>query len=249
MAFGGYQALYIGLDVALKTRYKGETKKMKIKAVFWDSDNTLVNTNALHWGKHVQTLKKYGITLDDSHRERIYHNNGKQNWQWLNAEIGLDVTCDDYLDELDTWYKTHTPEIEIREGILEALDIFKNAGIPQAVVSNGRRNSVMMALEAKNLASYFKFIATKEDSCERKPHPGPYLDALNKLNTQNSLSLKASECLAIEDDPKGVISADTAGMITIHRKLSAKQKPSPHAKHHAYTKEEFLEKISIVLRS
>lgn len=218
-----------------------------LQAVFWDSDNTLVDTNALHWAKHVETLRKYEITLTDEHRQRIYHNNGRQNWDWLNAEMGLNVPCDTYLEEIDTWYHTHTPQIVIRSGIIEALELFQKSGIPQIVVSNGRRKSVMMALEAKNLTQYFIHIATKEDTEERKPHPGPYLDALNIASKKLGYALNPNACLAIEDDPKGVASAHAAGLKIIHRKLSENQCAAPYAQHVAFTEVELLHALKSFL--
>src|SRR5690348_1156048 len=122
---------------------------MSIRYVFWDSDNTLVDTAKHHWNKHVETLKKHGISLDLKWSERIYTNNGAQNWDWLSAELSLKVPKDQYLDEIDQWYFDHIGEINMRDGIAEALDIFDTMEIPMGVVSNGRRRSVMAALNAK----------------------------------------------------------------------------------------------------
>ena len=216
---------------------------MILDAVFWDSDNTLVDTGALHWGKHYNTLQEYSITLNDTHKQRIYHNNGRQNWAWLSEELGLEVDCDRYLEQIDGWYKSQLPNIKIRDGILEAIDLFKQKGVPQAVVSNGRRNSVMMALEAKDLVKNFIHIATKEDSCERKPHPGPYVDAMTAVKNKLGISLKPENCLAIEDDPKGVASAYAAGLNVIHRKVDENQKPAPHANEVVFEKDDFLNLI------
>ena len=51
----------------------------KARYIFWDSDNTLSENGELHWLKHRETAAKYGVALDDSHRQAIYHNNGQQN--------------------------------------------------------------------------------------------------------------------------------------------------------------------------
>jgi len=75
--------------------------------VFWDSDNTLVNTAEHHWRKHFETLKTLGLTLDETYRKRIYENNGMQNWAWLTAELGLKLEQQDYLDKIDAWYFDH----------------------------------------------------------------------------------------------------------------------------------------------
>ncbi len=190
-----------------------------IHYVFWDSDNTLVNTAAHHWRKHFETLKSLGIPLEESHRQRIYENNGAQNWAWLTAELGLNLSQQDYLDKIDGWYFEHINEIEIRSGVIEAITHFKSQNIPQAVVSNGRRRSVLAALEAKDLAPHFEFILCKEDYDGRKPDPIPYTTALLRMEEIKNVKINPATCLVIEDDPLGVASGKAAGMQTLHRPI------------------------------
>jgi beta-phosphoglucomutase len=192
---------------------------MTIKYIFWDSDNTLVDTAAHHWNKHFYTLQKHGIHLDDKWNERIYTNNGGQNWDWMSSELGLNISKDQYLDEIDQWYFDHIGEIKIRDGIEQALDIAETLGIPMGVVSNGRKRSVRAALDAKNLTPHFKFILCIEDYTGRKPMPEPYLAAKTKMQQILGTSIDTSECLVIEDDPKGVEAGIAAGMTVIHREV------------------------------
>lgn len=191
---------------------------MSIKYIFWDSDNTLVDTATHHWRKHVETLKKHGILLDEKWRDRIYSNNGAQNWEWLTAEFGLNIPKDRYLDEIDAWYFRHIDEIDVRSGVLAALEILED--LPMAVVSNGRRRSVMAALESKELVPHFKFILCIEDYEGRKPEPAPYLAAKTKMQQIAGKPIDAHECLVIEDDPKGAEAGFAAGMNVIHRAIS-----------------------------
>jgi len=192
---------------------------MSIKYVFWDSDNTLVKTYDHHWNKHFETLKAQNIVLGDEWKERIYTNNGAQNWEWLRTELGLTMEKDAYLDAIDSWYYRHIDKIQIREGVEDALAYFECKGYLMAVVSNGRRRSVMSALEAKNLASRFKFILCIEDYQGRKPEPAPYLAAKTKMQQIVGKAIDAQECLVIEDDPKGVESGIAAGMHVLHRAI------------------------------
>jgi HAD superfamily hydrolase (TIGR01509 family) len=192
---------------------------MTIQYIFWDSDNTMVNTAAHHWNKHLETLKSLGIHLDEQWQERIYINNGSQNWEWLTAELGLEMDLQDYLDTIDAWYYRHIDEIAIRDGVLDALALFESANLPMCVVSNGRRRSVMASLEAKNLAPRFKFILCKEDYQGRKPEPGPYLAAKTRMQQIMGHEIDPQVCLVIEDDPKGVESGLAAGMHVLHRSV------------------------------
>ncbi len=193
---------------------------MPLKYVFWDSDNTLVKTYAHHWHKHVETLKSLGIHLGAEWKDRIYTNNGAQNWEWLSADMGLKMPKEDYLDAIDAWYYAHIDQIELRDGIEDALTLFEKSGLPMGVVSNGRKRSVMAALEAKKLTPRFKFILTIEDYQGRKPDPAPYLAAKTKMQQIYGHAIDAQDCLVIEDDPKGVEAGVAAGMNVIDRPIA-----------------------------
>ncbi len=192
---------------------------MPVKYVFWDSDNTLVDTFTHHWNKHLHTLKSHGITLDEQWKNRIYTNNGAQNWEWLRAELGLKVPKQDYLDQIDSWYYKNADSIHIRSGVLDALKLFDDAGVPMCVVSNGRTRSVMAALKAKDLVKRFKFVLCVEDYEGRKPDPAPYLAGMTRMRQMLNKPVYEEDCLAIEDDPKGVEAARAAGMSVIHRNI------------------------------
>ena len=190
-----------------------------IHTVFWDSDNTLVETAQHHWRKHVEVLKTLDITLDEKYRKKIYENNGFQNHQWIVEELNLKLSQEDYLSKIDAWYFEHINEIKIREGVIEALEYFKNNDVDQAVVSNGRRRSVMAALDAKELTPYFKFTLCKEDYEGRKPSPAPYLTAFDKIQTLRGEKLSPQHCLVVEDDPLGVQAGEAAGMTVLYRPI------------------------------
>lgn len=213
---------------------------MTIRALFWDSDNTIVDTGAMHWRKHHETLMPLGIVLQDSDRERIYTNNGQQNWEWLARERGLSVPCDEYLVRIDQWYQDHIAEVQMRPGVDEIMTLAAAHDIHQAIVSNGRRHSVMMSLLPHNIPARVRFVMCKEDYEGRKPDPAPYLAALARMNAETGLMLRPAECLAIEDDPKGVESAARAGMTVIHRKLSPDQPDAENAASAVYQQGEFI---------
>jgi len=192
---------------------------IQVQYVFWDSDNTLINTAEHHWRKHVETLKTLDINLSDDYRKRVYENNGTQNWTWMSEQLGLKLDGQDYLDKIDEWYFSHIDEIEIRSGVMEAIEYFKENNMPQAVVSNGRRKSVIAALEAKKLAPHFEFILCNEDYEGRKPSPVPYQSALKRMEKIEKKEINPKSCLVIEDDPLGVKSGKAANMVVLYRPI------------------------------
>ena len=211
-----------------------------IRYVFWDSDNTLIDTFALHWAKHVETLKSHGIVLEDSHKTRIHHNNGSQNWEWLSAELGLEVPQEDYLKTIDAYYASNASQLKFLSGVEDALNFFKEKGVKQCVVSNGRRSSVLPAHQALGTEKYFEFLLCKEDYEGRKPDPAPYLMALKKMLEIEGRTITSEECLAIEDDPLGVEAAKRTGMTTIYRPTSLVAQTSEFADYTVTEESKFL---------
>ena len=219
----------------------------RIKYIFWDSDNTLIDTFALHWGKTVAVLKNHGIEIDEKYKRRIHENNGAQNWAWLNAELGLKIPQDQYLAEVDAWYASNHALFKLRDGVAEALELFEKAACKQCVVSNGRRSSVTISHQAVNLIGKFEFVLCKEDYEGRKPDPAPYLTAIKKMSELEGREISAEECLAIEDDPLGVEAAKRAGMTTIFRPTALVDQQSEFADYTLTEKNEFINKIYFLI--
>lgn len=211
-----------------------------VKAIFWDSDNTLIDTFSLHWAKHKHTLKTFGIDLLDRYQPRIHHNNGAQNYEWISKELGLSISEAEYLKLIDGYYAEHSAQLKLRDGVAETLDLFTSKKLPQVVVSNGRRDSVETSQRATGIMERFNFLMCKEDYTGRKPEPTPFLTALDRLNQTAGLSLNAGECLAIDDDPLGVESAHKAGMITIYRPTHLVADTCGYADYTAHNTHDFL---------
>ena len=220
-----------------------------IQAFFWDYDNTIFSTADAHWSKHKVVLAQHGIKLDELFRKRIYENNGNQNWEWMREELGLKVPKEDYLKAVDLEFQNHLFTVEMRPGVSELLEQIGSSGIPQAIITNARRDSAEPILQNRKITSLMKFVLYSEDYVGRKPDPMPYLKGLEKMKDVLGLSLDLKRCIAVEDDPKGVESAKKAGITVIHRKLNEEDPPSPYADYVCFHEEEFLKIVNSLLKA
>ena len=191
----------------------------KVQYVFWDCDNTLVHTAEHHWLKNLHVLRRYGVELPEEHKHRVFLQGSPQNYEWFKNELGFECDNESYLREVDEWFTENAAQIKIRDGVIKALEHFKAHNIPQAVVSNGRTHSVRTVLDAVNLSPYFDAMLCKEDYEGRKPEPEPYLAGMRALEKIHNITIDPANCLAIEDEEKGVQSAEAAGMAVIYRPL------------------------------
>lgn len=216
---------------------------MTPKFIFWDCDSTLLDNSELHWQKHLAVTGHHGFNLKPEYREAFYHNNGQQNWQMMNADLGFNVPMEQYLSEIDAWYHAKILEIPLRPGVQFALNHFKQNSAHQCVVTNARTTSVRPMIENKGLMKYFDFMLCKEDYPDRKPHPAPYLTAHARMQDLTGQQIDKRDCIAIEDDPYGVTSAASAGIPVIHRRLKDDLPPAPDAMISVYSEGDFLKAL------
>lgn len=220
---------------------------MSIQAIFWDYDNTILESADAHWNKHFNVLGRKGIQLDEKHRKRIYENNGNQNWIWMKDELGLNTPEKEYLQEIDHEFHQQMCSLKFRPGVQELFELFNDLEIPQAIITNARRDSAEPVLRDKKLLGWMKFVLYKEDYEGRKPDPDPYLKGLRLMSEYLGHELDPKKCLAIEDDPKGVESASRAGLIVVQRKLTLKESDSKFAHHSCYQSNEFVEIVKTIV--
>src|SRR5207247_1465360 len=74
------------------------------------------------------------------------------------------------------------------------------------IVTSSRRDHFDLIHEKSNLLGYFDFVLTAEDFRRVKPHPDPYLMAIERSG------VPADECIAIEDSERGLEAATLAGI-------------------------------------
>lgn len=222
---------------------------MGIQAVYWDYDNTIVATAEAHWKKHLTVLAQHGIELNETFRTKVYENNGNQNWKWMRDELNLKVSEKKYLEEVDCEFQRYMSELEIRPGVTELFELISTLNIPQAIITNARKNSAKSVLDVKGITPFMEFILFKEDYEGRKPEPAPYLHGLKKMEEVLGESIAPRRCIAIEDDPKGVESAYRAGVNVIHRKLNENDADSPYANYCCYHKDDFIKIVRDLLNA
>jgi HAD superfamily hydrolase (TIGR01509 family) len=99
---------------------------------------------------------------------------------------------------------------ELRPGIAEYIGAARRRGLKRAIVSSSTRPWVDMHLERLEEAVGWDAICTADrDPTRAKPSPTLYLEALDLLG------VAASEAVAFEDSPNGVLAAKAAGVFCV----------------------------------
>jgi HAD superfamily hydrolase (TIGR01509 family) len=81
--------------------------------------------------------------------------------------------------------------------------------IPLAVVSGGRRDSVVRSLTATHLLDKFETIVGAGEYARSKPAPDGFLVAAERLG------VAPADCLVFEDTDLGIEAATAAGMASV----------------------------------
>jgi HAD superfamily hydrolase (TIGR01509 family) len=180
-----------------------------LKALLFDLDGTLAETDSLHLPTWVDVLEPYDIEVDeDFYRERI---SGR-----ANAEIVKDLLPDlsdeegrSVFEAKEASFRERAGELEPLPGLLAFVRESKRRGLSLALVTNAPQENVGAILLALELKDLFDAVVLSDDVGAVKPDPAPYKAALQRLG------LGPDEALAFEDSTSGISSAVGAGIPTV----------------------------------
>jgi HAD superfamily hydrolase (TIGR01509 family) len=177
-----------------------------IKAIFWDNDGVLVDTEPLYFNATQRILATVGVTLSKEQFIEFVLVQGKGAWH-LAVEKGISPNCiEDLRNQRDALYGNLLRQdcciIDGAKEVLEALHSHYLMGI----VTSSRKEHIDFIHQSSDLLKYFDFVVTGDDCKIIKPNPEPYLLAVKKSGFQKE------ECIAIEDSERGLKSAKNAGI-------------------------------------
>lgn len=177
-----------------------------IKAIFWDNDGVLVDTERLYFAATKQIMATVGITLTKELFIEFILVQSKGAWH-LAAEKGISPEKIETLRaERDALYSSLlNQEHVVNEGVEDVLKSLYGR-YRMGIVTSSRKIHFDLIHRSSGLLKYFDFVLTGEDYVKYKPEPDPYLLAVEKS------SCRKDECLAIEDSERGLRSAKSAGI-------------------------------------
>ena len=180
------------------------------KALLFDIDGTLADTDALHLEAFNQVLGPRGQVFDHARFTRELQG-------FSNASIGARFLAEEpptrqaaIIGEKEAAFrKLVAGRIQPVPGLMPLLALADRAGIPVVAVTNAPRPNAEMLLSGLGIMHRFKALVIGDELAHGKPHPMPYLEGLRVVNAAPDLSL------AFEDSRSGVQSASAAGIATI----------------------------------
>jgi HAD superfamily hydrolase (TIGR01509 family) len=179
------------------------------KAVLFDFDGVVVQSEMLHKKTFLELLSPYGVEVSDERWYREFAGTGSKHiFEVLVSEKGIDENPAELTEKRKKIYESYVRKGALGQtrGVVRLLRDLRGKDIKTAIVSGSHRTNVELALSVLNLGGYFDLIVSGDDLKERKPDPSPFLYAAEKLG------VRPEECVVIEDSRSGMLAAMAAGM-------------------------------------
>lgn len=181
-----------------------------LKGAIFDHDGLMFDTEKI-WQKNWNLVaNEVGITLPEEFKKEICGSNGQHTLdviqKYYHVEDGKEIR-DRVIesvarDEIEN-------QIEMKEGLLDILEMFQKHGVKMAVASSSPREMILMNLKRSQLEKYFEVVVSGKDVKHGKPAPDIFLLAAEKLG------IDPRECYVFEDAYNGVQAGVSAGAKTI----------------------------------
>lgn len=178
------------------------------RAYLFDCDGTVADSMPLHYKAWKQALSEWGCTFDE---DLFYEWGGKPVTEiisTLNGMQGLAMPVEAVGKRKESLYFAQLDELKPVPEVLDHIEAMYRK-IPLAVVSGGRRDSVVRTLTAIHLLDRFETIVGAGDYERSKPAPDGFLVAAARLGVE------AKDCLVFEDTDLGIEAATAAGMASV----------------------------------
>ena len=193
-----------------------------IKAILFDFNGVIIDDEKLQMQAYQEVFQPYDVALSEAQYFQALGMDDRTFVRSAFANASRELT-DELLetiqkDKTEIHRRLLTDDLPLFHGVKTFLKAAARE-FTLGLVSMANREEIGYIFERARLAPLFSIVVSAEDVNVCKPAPDCYLKGLEKLNeyraTGRSNSLQASECLAVEDSPPGIASAQAAGMHTL----------------------------------
>ena len=181
-----------------------------IKAVIFDMDGLMFDTERVGKDAILQSGKDFGYTISLELHQRMLGRNAKDIERMLKDTYGEDFPYTEMwshvFELMDTYYKENG--IPVKDGLRDLLAYLKKKNIKVAVASSSKTEVIKSHLNSTNLSEYYDFIVGGDQIHHGKPDPEIFLKAVEHFQ------IKPEEALVLEDSKSGILAAH-AGNIPV----------------------------------
>ncbi len=177
-----------------------------IKAILWDNDGVLVDTEHLYFLATQKIMASVQIPFTQEMYMEYLLVQGRGAWHLAEAKGLKPEDVARLRSQRDALYlKLVNAHLKVIDGVEEVLSALYGRYL-MGVVTSSKREHFDSIHRKTGMMKYFSFVMTGEDYTKYKPDPQPYMMAVDRTG------LKKEECIAVEDSERGLSSATAAGL-------------------------------------
>ncbi len=182
-----------------------------IKAVIFDMDGVIIDSEPLHQKIEVKMFSDLGISVPFEVHCTFVGTTTRNMCEILKKRYNLSQSVDELVHMKDERYIDYLRRNENNDvlpvpGVLDLIRELRGRGVKLAIGSSAPVREIELVMDIFNIRQYFAAVASGEEVPKSKPAPDTFLLAAKKLG------VRPEECIVIEDSDNGVRAAQNAGM-------------------------------------
>ncbi|CRL03637.1 CLUMA_CG016295, isoform A [Clunio marinus] len=182
-----------------------------VKAVLFDMDGLLLNTEPIYEKVFEEVCEKYGKKLTSEVRVKLLGSTEKRSCEVCVNDLKLNVTLDQFIQDFQKLSHQRLANVEFMPGAKALIQHLHANNIPICVATSSGDTSV--TIKTKNHLEIFQLFhhitkGSDPELKEGKPAPDIFLLAASRFDSK----FNPIECLVLEDSPNGVQGAVSANM-------------------------------------
>ncbi|MBS1572991.1 MAG: HAD family phosphatase [Bacteroidetes bacterium] len=182
---------------------------MALKAVLFDMDGVIVDTEPLHSKAYFKTFDDLGIEVSEEFYASFTGNSTKKVCEKLIERFDLKESHEEITAIKRRYFKylfDHDEEFDLLPGVLDLIKHYHENGVKLVLASSASNNTINWVFERFNLNPYFVGKISGADLKESKPNPEIFLKAAEIAGEI------PNNCMVIEDSTNGILAANRAGI-------------------------------------
>ena len=184
---------------------------MALKAVIFDMDGVIVDSEPEYQRVEMEMVKKYNTSITPDHFREYTGIDSMTMWGYIRARFDLPLTAEELCREEERLMRQYyeSGELKVIAPTVSLIKAAHEAGCRTGIASASGKENITAVLSRLNIGDYVDAAVSGSEVPRHKPHPDIY------LHTAQLLGVKPEECVVIEDSLAGVAAARAAGMRVI----------------------------------